>query len=143
WTHRGHSYERLGHWDKAIADHAKAIDLLPTKEKQPTLMEKGKTFDLFRLFPYVHGPKAAVAHNHLAWLLATCPEAKYRDPKRAVGLAPTAVLIAPKLGAAWNTVGVANYRAGDYPAAVKALIRSMELSQGGDSHDWFFLAMAH
>jgi uncharacterized protein HemY len=38
---------------------------------------------------------------------------------------------------------VAQYRNGDWKAAIKALTRSMELHTGGDSTDWFFLAMAH
>src|SRR5262249_14075756 len=42
-----------------------------------------------------------------------------------------------------NTLGVAHYRAGDWKAAIAALEKSMELRKGGDSNDWFFLAMAH
>ncbi len=40
-------------------------------------------------------------------------------------------------------MGVAYYRAGKWQAAIKALTRSMELRNGGDSFDWFFLAMTH
>ena len=43
----------------------------------------------------------------------------------------------------WNTLGVAKYRAGDWKAAVEALKKSMEFRSGGDSFDWFFLAMAN
>jgi serine/threonine protein kinase len=45
-------------------------------------------------------------------------------------------------GSAWNTLGVARYRAGDWQAAVTALWVSMQLRKGGDSCDFFFLAMA-
>lgn len=44
---------------------------------------------------------------------------------------------------AWNTLGAARYRARDWNAAIEALKKSMELRQGGNSFDWFFLAMAH
>jgi tetratricopeptide (TPR) repeat protein len=37
----------------------------------------------------------------------------------------------------------AHYSAGDWKAAIEALKKSMELRKGGDSFDWFFLAMAH
>ena len=37
---------------------------------------------------------------------------------------------------------MAYYRAGDWKAAIAALEKSMELNKGGDSFDWFFLAMA-
>ena len=81
--------------------------------------------------------------NNLAWLLSTCTEASVRDPARAVELAKKAVELAPKEGTHWNTLGVAHYRADDWKAAIDALTKSMELRKGGDSNDWFFLAMAH
>jgi uncharacterized protein HemY len=43
----------------------------------------------------------------------------------------------------WNTLGVAQYRKGDWKAAVEALMKSAQLRNGGDSFDFFFLAMAH
>ncbi len=82
-------------------------------------------------------------HNNLAWLLATCPDVKRRDAKRAVELAGKAVELAPKDGNLWNTLGVARYRASDWSGASEALHKRMELCKGGDSFDWFFLAMAH
>ena len=42
-----------------------------------------------------------------------------------------------------NTLGVARYRAGDYRGAVADLEKSVKLRGGGDSIDFFFLAMAH
>ena len=47
------------------------------------------------------------------------------------------------MGGCWNTLGVAQYRRGDWKAAIEALTKSTELSKGGDGIDWFFLAMAH
>jgi len=88
-------------------------------------------------------PKSPLTLNNLAWLLATCPDAKFRDPGRAVELAKKAVALAPKEGNHWNTLGVAHYRAGDWKAAIAALTKSMDARKGGDSFDWFFLAMAH
>jgi eukaryotic-like serine/threonine-protein kinase len=49
----------------------------------------------------------------------------------------------PQNGGYVNTLGVAYYRTGDWKAAIAALEKSMELRKGGDSLDWFFLAMAH
>jgi uncharacterized protein HemY len=57
--------------------------------------------------------------------------------------AELAVKLAPRNGAFWNTLGAAHYRAGHWKAAVAALEKSMLLRKGGDSNDWFFLAMAH
>ena len=38
---------------------------------------------------------------------------------------------------------MAQYRRGDWKAAIEALTKSTELSKGGDANGWFFLAMAH
>jgi tetratricopeptide (TPR) repeat protein len=103
-------------WDKAIDAYTHAIRLQPT---------------------------SATANNNTAWLLATCPEAKFRDPGRAVALAKKAIEVNPKEGTFWNTLGAAHYRAGAWKAALAALGQSMALRKGGDSFDWFFLAMAH
>jgi tetratricopeptide (TPR) repeat protein len=88
-------------------------------------------------------PDNPEVQNELAWLLATSAAPKLRDPRQAVELAQKAVARAPQNGAFWNTLGVARYRAGDWPAAVAALEKSMQLQKGGDAADWFFLAMAH
>jgi tetratricopeptide (TPR) repeat protein len=83
------------------------------------------------------------AHNNLAWLLATCHDTHFRDADQAVRLATKAVELAPNVGNLWNTLGVANYRAGKWKTAIGALEKSMALRKGGDSADWFFLGMAH
>jgi tetratricopeptide (TPR) repeat protein len=67
-------------------------------------------------------PANAGARNALAWLLATCPDAKARDPVRAVESARKAVQLAPTAGDYRRTLGVAHYRAGDWKAAVFATL---------------------
>ena len=81
--------------------------------------------------------------NEYAWFLATCPNSKYVDAPKAVELAEKAVKLSPKDGTFLSTLGVAQYRAGEWQAAIEALEKSMELREGGDASDWFFLAMAH
>ena len=79
----------------------------------------------------------------LARLLASSTDPKVRNASRAVELAKKAVESSPKGGHLWNALGIAQYRFGDQKAAIASLEKSMELRQGGDSFDWFFLAMAH
>ena len=87
-------------------------------------------------------PDTVASMNGMAWLLATCDDARQRDPARPVELATQATTLAPQQADIWNALGVARYRAGDCKGAREALQRSMELRQGGSSADWFFLAMA-
>lgn len=114
WFYRARAHVRTGRWTLALDDAAKAVDL---------------------------DPGMAFYQNLHAWLLATCPEASLRDPARAVQAAQRAVAIQPQVGAFWNTLGVAHYRAGSAEAARNALVKAMELRRGGNSVDWFFLAM--
>jgi serine/threonine protein kinase/Flp pilus assembly protein TadD len=88
-------------------------------------------------------PREAGYRRDLAWLLANCPARPLRDPDRAVSLAKEAVELAPKGGDCWRTLGLAHYRAGNWQAAIAALKRAMEIRSGGDSTEWFILAMAH
>jgi tetratricopeptide (TPR) repeat protein len=81
--------------------------------------------------------------NALAWILATAPEQKLRDPAKALELAEEAVCLAPEEGDYWNTLGAARYRVGEWQGAVEALTESVQRRKGGDGSDWFFLAMAH
>jgi serine/threonine protein kinase/Tfp pilus assembly protein PilF len=88
-------------------------------------------------FPKVPGYLLA-----LAGTLANCPDFRLRDAARAVALAKRAVELAPEFAPCWKSLGIASYRAGDDRAAVSALEKAMQLREGGDSADWFFLAMA-
>src|SRR5262249_44370008 len=75
--------------------------------------------------------------NGLARKLVTFAEPAAWLPSRAVELAEKAVKQAPFNAENWNTLGVARYRVGDWPAAEAALRKSMELL-GGNSLDWYF-----
>src|SRR5262249_49107525 len=89
-------------------------------------------------------PNWAAARNELAWMLATCNQPQLRDPSRSLEDAKKAVELAPRWGEAWNTLGVAHYRAGDCKSAIAALEKSMALRPGiHESFNTFFLAMAY
>lgn len=86
---------------------------------------------------------SARANNALAWMLVMAPDHSLRDPQYALPLAQRAVELVPRSGSYWNTLGVAYYRNDDHDQTVAALMRSIELRDGGDGFDWFFLAMSH
>jgi tetratricopeptide (TPR) repeat protein len=112
----GHVLGKLGDWAQSAEQYRKAVQL---------------------------DPKSPEANNELAWLLATSPETGLRNAAEAMRLAQVAITAAPKSGWIRNTLGVARYRQGDYAGAIADLEESMRLRDGGDSFDWFFLAMAH
>jgi tetratricopeptide (TPR) repeat protein len=150
WLHRGVIYcDHLGQYDKAVADFSKAIELDASladawHDRGIAYLKQGHPNKAIGDLSKAVGlnPKHAMAFNNLAWTLATCPELKIRDSRRAVELAERAVLLEPK--GSMNTLGVAHYRAGDWKAAIAALKKSVELDQRpATSFNAFFLAMAH
>ncbi len=88
---RGQIYHFIKNYDKAIADYTKAIEL---------------------------DPKYTWAYNNYAWLLATCPEANYRDGSKAVKLAYKALAIGydPEFQ---DTLAAAYAEAGKFEDAIR------------------------
>jgi tetratricopeptide (TPR) repeat protein len=113
---RARLYHALGFAKKALADFEQIVEIDPAEPS---------------------------AHNDLAWFLATALDASLRDPQRAVELAQKAVQLTPGAGGCWNTLGVVQYRRGDWKAAIEALTKSTELQNDGVGNNWFFLAMAY
>src|SRR5262249_47468086 len=73
-------------------------------------------------------PDSPVALNDVAWFLVTCPDPKFRDADRALGLAKRAVELLPPNGYSLITLAIAKYRAGDYQAAISDLKKETQLS---------------
>jgi tetratricopeptide (TPR) repeat protein len=82
--------------------------------------------------------------NNIAWFLCSRSNPSAEGARQAVDLAQKAVELNRNAGHIWNTLGVAHYRAGSWPAAIEALQKARELNV--DKHfswDAFFLAMAY
>jgi tetratricopeptide (TPR) repeat protein len=126
----GRALAAIGRADEATVERRRALDLW----ERLAARSPGD--------PELRGHRAD-ALNDLAWIMVAEPEAGPGDPGQAVRLAEEAVRLAPDLGAFWNTLGVARYRAGDWAGAVEALERSIAAGPpGGTAFDHFFLAMA-
>jgi tetratricopeptide (TPR) repeat protein len=150
WLVRGNVYSQRGEWPKALADFDKAIELDPEKAvhwlvRGDVYSQRGEWPKAIADYERAHQVEELGVQdiNGMAWLLATCPDRSVWKPDRAIEYAMKAVAIAPNEGGFWNTLGVAQYRAGQCKEAVTTLSKSMELRSGGDAFDWFFLAMAH
>ncbi|NLX56564.1 MAG: protein kinase [Planctomycetaceae bacterium] len=89
-------------------------------------------------------PDSPYLNNNFAWFLANCPDPQISDPIRAVELAGRAVSAVPDEGTFLNTLGVAHYRAGNWPAAIAALEQSARyIGETGVGFNAPFLAMAY
>jgi tetratricopeptide (TPR) repeat protein/WD40 repeat protein len=113
---RASCHEALGHADRAKADREQAIKL---------------------------GPNDPMTLNNQAWRLVTGPE-KSRDPAQALKLIQQAIKQKPEDVTLLNTLGVVQYRNGQYKEAAATLEKSLAKGNGQfDAFDLFFLAMCH
>ena len=122
------SYETRGSIYLSLREHDKALDDLSKTLEFTARMSK---------------KDAAFAYNNVAWVLTNCPNASFRDVPRALVLANQAVELAPKYRAGWNTLGIVQYRSGDYESAIASLQKSIEFHRSVDAYDALFLAMSH
>jgi eukaryotic-like serine/threonine-protein kinase len=141
-------WERLAAESEVKAPYRQELDrvhylrgLLCTSNKEPGEARAAYRAGIEQLDQCLSDDADGKIANNLAWRLVDCPDTSLRDIPRALSLARQAVATKPGEGNFWNTLGVALYRNGDFRAAKDAFARSMELN-GGDAHDWFFLAMA-
>jgi serine/threonine protein kinase/tetratricopeptide (TPR) repeat protein/WD40 repeat protein len=141
---------RLARWQKTVDDCTRFLNLAPPLRQPDAYLQRALAYGQLGRYPESQAdyqklvelaPRNPLVHNNLSWLLANCPDARVRNPARAVQLARRALELEEPVGNTWNTLGVAYYRSGNWKAAREALDKSRELRQGGDAFDFFFLAM--
>ncbi len=164
YNHIGQGHQTNGRLPEAEAAYRKAVTVaeksvragLPHKELRCRLADSCLNLGLLLMRSERHKEgtdilrkpleaelSSADACNYVAWQLATDTTLKPRPPEMAVEYARKAVELAPEDGNFWSTLGVAQLRTGNWQESINALQQSLELRKGGNSVDWFFLAMAH
>jgi tetratricopeptide (TPR) repeat protein/serine/threonine protein kinase len=144
----------MGNLDEAVAWYKRAIGSDPPKGIASLHASLGEVLSRQNKFDDAAGAfrKAIDAeknsprsHQYLAWILASHPEAKLRDPKQAVVLAKRAVELDPTSSMTWQYLGWVHYRTGDWRASIEALEKSCKVQKGGtgDAGQWIVLALAH
>jgi tetratricopeptide (TPR) repeat protein len=129
WFNRGFARARLGRTDGAIADYTEAIRLNATDLATVLALrlERAKVYEAKRDFAAALEDYEAAARGagpHLAavaklvWFLATCPDASYRDGKRAVELGRPLAAIAPYT-LSFLALAAAYAEVGDFAEAVR------------------------
>jgi tetratricopeptide (TPR) repeat protein len=136
YKNRGNVWSDRGAFDKAIADYDAAIQLLPTdadafNNRGSMRMQRGEFEKAIEDWKQSikHDPGAAQAYNNLAWLLATCKEEAFRDPKLALELATRACELGKwKNAGSIDTLASVYAALGDQENAVKWQTKAVELA---------------
>jgi tetratricopeptide (TPR) repeat protein len=149
---RGRLYEQMGQLQQAIADWTNALhwQSVDSQRRAELYFRRGHAF--LALKDYKRGaldlrlslemrPGQPGICNELAWLDVTGPE-EVRDPHEALRLAREAVAREPANWNFVNTLGVAQYRLGQYEEAIPTLERSLQ-HNSAPAFDLIFLAMSH
>jgi serine/threonine-protein kinase len=97
------AHRRTGQWDKAIEALKEATRLIPGDAR---------------------------SHAQLAWDLANHPNLTSRDPKRALEQARKAIKLGPRNSKAWEALGAAYYRDGQFIQGANALRRAIRANWG-------------
>ncbi len=134
FNNRGMAWSGKKDFDKAISDFGAAIELEPKnavafhnrgdawsnkKDYEKAIKDYNQAISL--------DPKAASALTTTAWLLATCPENKYRDGKKAVELARKACELRQwKDANDIENLAVAHAELGDFSSAIKYVQKALE-----------------
>ena len=134
---RGNAFKAQKAYEKAIADYSEAIRLKPDltaayfnranahngrKDHAQAIRDLNEVIRL--------DPQDADAHSNLAWTLATSPDAKIRDGKKAVEYATKACeWTSWKAPYFLAVLAVAHGEAGDFPQAIQWQKQALEFSR--------------
>ncbi len=138
---RGHAHYQLGKVKRATADFTEAIRLDPRNSAAYT--NRGELFADLGYYQRARkdfqkaiesDPRLGAAHLGMAWLMATCPDSRFRNPKNALIAARLAVeLDGEATHQHLDTLAAAYASGGDFESAREVLAQAIDEAPQGAS----------
>jgi tetratricopeptide (TPR) repeat protein len=135
YINRGLAYKSKGQYDQAISDFSKVIELNP--EEYHAYIDRGFAYKSKGQYDQAISDyskaieinqKNPKAYNNIAWILATCLDARYRDGERAVELSQNAVELS-RTSNHLETLAAAYAEAGKFEDAITTQEKVIDLMQ--------------
>jgi Flp pilus assembly protein TadD len=141
---RGTALAKKEEFDKAIADFSQAVTLSPKSvdalSHRALAHVAKKDYEKAKqdfLQATQLDSRSPAIYNELAWLCATCPDAKVRDGKKAVESATKAVELSGKKDPEFFDTLAASYaEVGNFDEAVKTSTKAIELAPPKDKAEY-------
>jgi tetratricopeptide (TPR) repeat protein len=137
-AHRGcgRVCQLLGQTDDAIAHYDAAVQLAPTDAyaaacRADVLTDVGRYSEAAAEYNRAIelDPKSTQAQSGSAWLLATCPDGKVRNPDLAIQRAQTVIELGGDNDAvSFDTLAAAQANVGDFDAAMDSVRKAIQLA---------------
>jgi Tfp pilus assembly protein PilF len=138
YSNRAQAYVELKDYDKAQADVAEALRIDP--KHGLSYSTRGMIHRRLKQFARARAdyemavrldPESGYTHNALAWFLATCPDNKVADGKKAVAAAVRACELTEYGNAFFlDTLAAAHAAAGDFDEAVRRQKQALDVPDG-------------
>ena len=142
YTSRGHVYFRLRRFRESLNDYSRAVQLAPSSGDAYT--NRGDAYQSLGMWESAASdfrratdldPQSARAYQSAAWLMATCPDARYRNTRLAVQAANRAVSLLPQKDHRYlDTLAAAQANAGQFDEAKTTLAEAIALAPAAE-HD--------
>ena len=133
YNSRGHAYYRIGNYRSAVSDYNQSIRIDPNNAAAYT--NRGDSYadvGSYRQAAQDYrsairvDPKLGRAYQSAAWLMATCPDERYRETEKAVNAARRAVELDGEDYRYLDTLAAAYANAGDFEKAREIETRAVE-----------------